>query len=141
MEDRIEEEKITIKLNEKEKDDKLQLGKIDNIKAFNDMLKYTKKYKNKNGVYITFDEGILDISNRERLVFQNEKCYYNGIDMYYDAVITKVKNTHMLEIWIENDRMIRVFFELCNNKMYFPKDYSIHTVINGCLIFRIKFLC
>ena len=63
MEDRIEEEKITIKLNEKEKDDKLQLGKIDNIKAFNDMLKYTKKYKNKNGVYITFDEGILDISN------------------------------------------------------------------------------
>lgn len=141
MEENIEEEKITIKLKEKEKDDRLQLGKIDNIKAFNDMLKYTKKYKKKNGIYITFDEGILDISNRERLVFQNEKCYYNGIDMYYDAVITKVKNLHMLEIWIENDRMIRVFFELCNNKMYFPKDYSIHTVISGCLIFRIKFLC
>ena len=44
IEGQIQREEIVINLKEKETSRGKQLGKIENINAFNDMLKYTKKY-------------------------------------------------------------------------------------------------
>lgn len=140
IEGQIQREEIVINLKEKETSRGMQLGKIENITAFNDMLKYTKMYKKKSGLYIVFNEGHLQISNRDVVMFSANKCYYNGIELSYDANVTKVNERHMLEIWLENDIMIRSFFVLYKNKMYLPADLSTHNILEGRLVFTIRFI-
>lgn len=140
IEGQIQREEIVINLKEKETSRGKQLGKIENINAFNDMLKYTKKYKKKSGLYIVFNEGHLQITNKDVIMFSANKCYYKGTELGYEANVTKVNEQHMLEIWLENDIMIRSFFVLYKNKMYLPTDFSIHNILEGRLVFTIRFL-
>lgn len=134
----VYEEKIEINLEERQLDDGLLLGKIKNIKAFNDVLKYTKLHKKQSGIFITFTTGTLT-TNNEIMQFHDDRCFYNGVDMYYDATITKVNDMHMLEIWLDNDKMYRVFFILKKNMIYFPNDLKYRTIVKGNLSFAVKF--